>query len=107
MESEKEKQRPDLPELMAQLERSMAGILGIDQFIGAGAAFVKGEEVDIDAAVDGMMSFFTGEIGGSSVERQRLLQLAQTMRRQAGGVPIFMLTFTTCSEVFTCSYACC
>ncbi|MBG0812788.1 hypothetical protein [Planomonospora sp. ID82291] len=107
MENERDEQRFDLPALMAQLERSMSGVRGIDEFVGAGAAFVKGEEQDIETTVERMMSFFDGEVGGYSTERQRLVLLAQTMRKRAGGVPIFMLTFTTCSEVLSCSYACC
>jgi hypothetical protein len=90
-----------------QLERSMSGVPGIEDFVGAGAAFVKGEETDINVTVERMMAFFNGDIGGNTMERQRLVLLAQTMRKSAGGVPIFMLTFTTCSEVLSCSYACC
>ncbi|CNF13583.1 hypothetical protein [Actinomadura geliboluensis] len=99
--------RADLAALMTQLEESMADVRGIDDFVGAGAAFIKGEEQDIEATVDQMMSFFNGEIGGHSTERQRLIQIAQCMRREAGGVAIFMLTFTTCSAALSCSYACC
>ncbi|MFO7250313.1 MAG: hypothetical protein DIU60_006130 [Actinomycetes bacterium] len=97
----------DMQTLMAELRRSMADVKGIDEFLGAGAAFINGEEQDIDLTVERMMSFFNGEIGGYSEERQRLVVLAQTMRRRVGGVPVLLLTFTTCTEVLSCSYACC
>ncbi|WP_062437450.1 hypothetical protein [Herbidospora daliensis] len=97
----------DLNALLVELERSWSTVPGIDDFVGSGAAFVKGEEADLEKTVDRMMSFFNGEIGGYSTERQRLVLLAQNMRKRAGGVPIVLLTFTTCTEVLSCSYACC
>ncbi|TDD28776.1 hypothetical protein E1287_32225 [Actinomadura sp. KC06] len=100
-------ERSDLAALMTQLAQSMAAVRGFDDFVGAGTAFIKGEEDDIDTTVEQMMSFFNGEIGGYSTERQRLIQIAQSMRKEAGGVAIFMLTFTTCSAALSCSYACC
>jgi hypothetical protein len=95
--SERNEQQFDAATLIEQLERSMSGVPGIEDFVGAGAAFVKGEETDINVTVERMMAFFNGDIGGNTMERQRLVLLAQTMRKSAGGVPIFMLTFTTCS----------
>jgi len=71
----------DMQTLMAELRRSMADVKGIDEFLGAGAAFINGEEQDIDLTVERMMSFFNGEIGGYSEERQRLVVLAPTLRR--------------------------
>ncbi|WP_062348670.1 hypothetical protein [Herbidospora yilanensis] len=106
-DAEQAKPPYDVTALLVELQRSWATVPGIDDFVGSGAAFVKGEEPDLEKTVDRMMSFFNGEIGGYSTERQRLVLLAQNMRKRAGGVPIVLLTFTTCTEVLSCSYACC
>lgn len=97
---------PLLAELMEQMKGSMSDVQGIDDFADTARKFVVGE-IEIDEAVPRMMSFFTGEIGGNSVERQRLVTLAQSMKSRAGMVPVVLMTFTTCGEALSCSYACC
>lgn len=86
-----------LADFMAQMRKSMADVPGIDDFTNTAGQVVLGE-MEVDDALPRMMSFFQGEQTGT-VERARLIELAQSIRSRAGLVPIVLLTFSTCREV--------
>ncbi len=88
---------PILAAFMDQMKSSMADVDGIDDFSETARRVVAGE-MDVDDAVPRMMSFFSGEDAGS-VERERLVMLAQEIKSRAGLVSIVLLSFSTCRSV--------
>jgi len=88
---------PILASFMDQMKSSMADVDGIDDFSETARQVVVGE-MDVDDAVPRMMSFFNGGDSGS-VERERLVMLAQEIKSRAGLVPIVLLSFSTCRGV--------
>lgn len=96
-----EQQKPTnevITALMNQLKMSMSDIKGIDDFSETAGRVVAGE-LAVDDAVPRMMSFFTGEVGGDSEARARLVTLARAIRERNGLVPIVLLSFSTCRDV--------
>jgi hypothetical protein len=66
---------------------------------------VKGD-IDVEQALDAMIPFLRGDICKDEEERERIIQLGQTMEAKCGWASV-LATLTACTAAFSCSAFCC
>lgn len=91
---------------MEAIKESMSKIKGIDQFTNAVHSHIKGE-IGVEEAADEMMAFLEGDLSGTAVQKERLINLAQFIQMKCGSVSLSILTFTACTAAISCSGTCC
>ena len=91
---------------MDAIKESMSKIKGIDQFTNAVQSHIQGE-IDVEEAVGEMMAFLHGDLSGTAVQKERLINLAQHVQAECGSISLSILTFTACTAAISCSGTCC
>ncbi|MEV6632654.1 hypothetical protein AB0M54_18080 [Actinoplanes sp. NPDC051470] len=71
-----------------------------DSFDVASQSYLRGD-LDIDATLDEMESFFHGAMIDGRVERYRIVELTKRMETMCG-TPSILLTITSCTLVLSC-----
>jgi hypothetical protein len=99
-------QLPQDVDAMQAIKDSLAKIEGIDQFTNAATAYIQGE-TEVEETVKEMMEFLMGDVSGNSVQKQRLITLAQQVGPECATISITLLTLTACTAAFSCSGGCC
>ncbi|TDD28772.1 hypothetical protein E1287_32205 [Actinomadura sp. KC06] len=90
---------------MRDLNDALHGIDGFSEFNAAAQGFIKGE-IGIEQAIEVMTPFLQGDIVQDEQERERLIQLGQTIEAQCGWVSV-TASVTACTPTFSCSVICC
>ncbi|CNF13467.1 Uncharacterised protein [Mycobacterium tuberculosis] len=96
---------PDSYDLLEQIRLELLSIDGMADFAGAASGFIRGE-LELDEAAAVMTRFLRGDGYGDADERNRVIQLAQTVEARCGFVAI-TVSISACTAAFSCSLACC
>ncbi|MFO7250317.1 MAG: hypothetical protein DIU60_006150 [Actinomycetes bacterium] len=93
------------PQVMKDVANALHSMRGYTEFAAAANGFLKGD-IDLERAVEAMIPFLQGEICKGADQRERLLQLGQTLQEKCGWVSI-TASITGCTPAFSCSIICC
>ncbi|MEU7855644.1 hypothetical protein [Nonomuraea sp. NPDC049141] len=93
------------PPTVRELADALQGIDGFSEFTAAAEGFIKGEFC-LEQAMEVMTPFLQGDICQSAEERERIIQLGQTIEAKCSWVSV-VTTVTACTPAFSCSWACC
>ncbi|ALE76975.1 hypothetical protein FRP1_30085 (plasmid) [Pseudonocardia sp. EC080625-04] len=85
---------------MEALAASFRRVQGAETFDSASQAYLRGE-LDINAALDEMETFFQGAMIDGRVERDRVVELTKRIETMCG-TPSIGLTVTACTLAISC-----
>ncbi|WP_157555777.1 hypothetical protein [Herbidospora yilanensis] len=93
------------PQVMKDVNDALMGISGFAEFSAATNGFLKGD-IDVEQALEAMAPFLRGEICRDEADRERMIQLGQTIEAKCGWASV-LATLTACTAAFSCSGFCC
>lgn len=86
---------------MDAIAASFRTVQGAETFDAASQAYLRGD-LDINAALDEMETFFQGAMIDGRVERDRVVELTKRIETMCG-TPSIALTLTACTLAFSCT----